>query len=124
MDLGEPIPPPPSAQTDTPVHCAECGKYNERDAVTCVKCGSHLWIKCNKCSHKNIRTASRCAKCHKRLRSARLELPRFGRAIRNRKQKRVLYGFGLLTVLILVIWTVVQSVPEPPPPERNTAVSN
>ncbi len=122
MISGESIPPAPSAQTDAPVHCAECGKYNERDAVKCVKCGSHLWVKCTKCSHKNIRSSSRCAKCRKRLRARTIDLPRFGRPLRNRKQKRLVRGFFLVILLALAAWAVVRSVPDPPPPERNVAV--
>ncbi len=122
VSTGEPTPSAPSAQTDAPIHCAECGKYNERDAVTCTKCGSHLWIKCTKCSHKNIRTTSRCAKCRKRLRARPINLPRLGRGLRNRKQKRLVLGFLFLILLAFAIWITVRSVPEAPTPERNVAV--
>ena len=115
------MPPAPRAQTDTPIHCAECGKYNERDAVTCAVCGAHLWIKCSKCGAKTARTASRCTKCHQRLRTAAFTLPRWDRRFRNRKKRRVFRALVLLALAALVGWLVYENLPRPERPPPNTA---
>ncbi|MEN9574634.1 MAG: hypothetical protein RL514_2489 [Verrucomicrobiota bacterium] len=118
-------PPPPQAQADAPVHCAECGKYSERDAVTCAACGTHLWIKCNQCRAKNVRTAGRCAKCRHRLHSRTITLPRLGfdLKLRNKRRRRlvrallllVLFGLGtrLLYDYLPKASVPVQEIPTP-----------
>ena len=121
MSDAEPIPSTPRAQGDAPIHCAECRKYNERDAVTCGSCGAHLWVKCAKCRAKNTRTASRCSKCHQRMRSRSFVLPRWNRPFRNRKKKRLLRAFGWLLLVGLAGWLVYRSLPEPHVPPANTA---
>lgn len=123
MNPGEPILPAPNAQADAPVHCAECGKYNERDAVTCGACGSHLWVKCSRCGVKNLRTTSRCARCRKRLRAETFAWPRLYRRFRNRKQKQLVRGLFLLLLLSAAVWLAVHSVPDAPAPPPNGAVS-
>ena len=117
----KPTPPAPSAQTDAPIHCAECRKYNERDAVTCTSCGAHLWVKCSKCGAKTLRATSRCTRCHQRIRSRPFVLPRWNRPFRNRKRKRLLRALALLLLVGLAVWLVYQSLPEPDRPPANTA---
>lgn len=110
----------PAAQKDAPIHCAECGVFNERDSIQCHACGSHLWIKCTKCSAKVPRTSSRCTKCHQRLRrnEIAIALPRWNRLLRNRKRRRALGGILLLLLAIVGSWLAIKAMPEPvsPPP--------
>lgn len=117
-----PTPQAPTAQADAPVHCPECGKYNEREAVTCSSCGTHLWIKCTKCKAKNARSASRCARCRQRLRPNLFAWERWKPRRLNRKQKRLLRRVGVLLIVGLALWLVYHSLPEPHVPPPNTAV--
>jgi len=121
-DNPAPISPAPRPQADAPVHCPECGKYSDREAVTCSSCESHLWIKCSKCKAKNPRTASRCAGCHQQLRPNLFARERWKPRRLNRKQKRLLRRVGVLLIVGLVLWLVYHSLPEPHLPPPNTAV--
>ncbi len=114
----------PAARKDAPVHCAECGAFNERESIQCHGCGSHLWIKCSKCGAKVLRSSSRCAKCRQRLRRNKIAmaLPNWNRLLRNRKRRRLVGGILLLLLTAVGIWLAIQSLPEPYPPPPDTAV--
>lgn len=113
MSQADPNPPPPQAQANAPVHCADCGQLNERDAVTCTACGAHLWIKCNKCRAKNVRTAGRCAKCRHRLHARTITLPRLGLdlKLRNRRKRRLVRALLLLVLFGLAARLLYHSLP-------------
>ena len=114
MSEAESNPPPPQPQADAPVHCAECGQYNERDAVTCAACEAHLWVKCNKCRAKNVRTAGRCAKCRHRLHARTVTLPRLGfdLKLRNKRRRRLVRAVLLLMLFSLAARLLYNSLPK------------
>lgn len=114
MSAAESNPPPPQAQADAPVHCADCGKYNEREAVTCAACGAHLWIKCTQCRAKNVRTAGRCANCRHRLHARRITLPRLGLdlKLRRKRRRRLVRALLLLVLFSLAARLLFDSLPK------------
>lgn len=113
MSDAEPIPPAPRAQADAPIHCAECGHYNEREAAECSVCHSHLWVGCRRCKHKTLRSAGRCAKCHKQLRSGlAFSWPRWRLQIRRKKTRRILRALLLLTLLGGAAFVLYRALPE------------
>ena len=111
----------PRPRADAPLHCAKCGKHNERDAIICTSCGTHLWIKCSRCSAKNARTASRCTKCHQQMRALSFVLPRWNRRFGDRNKKHILRALGWLLLVGVAAWLVYHSLPEPAEPPENTA---
>ena len=123
MSNDKPISPPPRAQADAPIHCAECGTYADRDAVTCAKCGAHLWIKCKHCGTKAVRTASRCAKCKHQLRRDRrwMAMPQWNWWFRHKKRKRLFRALVLAVLVGLIVWAIYESLPEPDRPPSVTA---
>ena len=112
MSDAEAIPPTPRAQSDAPIHFAECGHYNEREALTCGQCGAHLWVKCSRCKAKSLRSAPRCAKCHKLLHRGGFSWPRFRLWPRHKKRRRLLRACLLILALLAGAILVYRSLPE------------
>ncbi len=104
------------------MHCADCGQYNEREAVTCAACGAHLWIKCNQCRAKNVRTAGRCAKCRHRLHARTITLPRLGfdLKLRNKRRRRLVRALLLLVLFSLAARLLYDSLPKTSVPVKQT----
>ena len=88
--------------------CPKCSHLNPGGLKECEYCNSQLFIKCKKCGEKVQRVLSQCPKCRHRLHKSLLN--KIERKMFARSRKITLGQFGLLIIMAIVMYHVIQFV--------------